>query len=796
MVAATFSMHFVVAFIMLVVCISSVVIAFIPSAITVQREALNLVSSVTDAVMQRVHFDVHRRYRNIRQGVDVLHRAATQQNLMKTMDPLVFASWAGSLVLREDVGAHLILRDNRGFALSSASTVNNGEGMTNFVFVENATEPGVFLKTGFFQLNTNTPANSEQPWTRLNSSALFSAQGIASDIFNLTNRIADLAWTRVGPRNSSRTPSSVIGFGGPVYHLDDTDPGRREQFVGVTERGENAADYFASLKMTTSGVAMLVDVASGALIGGSITDPSATLSADGSPVLTTLSAIQDARVASIIHAARGATGDGESASQLLTCTDPCFFAFWPHDGSLGSFSGLFDVPPRGAQATAHSVFIRSFIAVRVRDIQDDAGLHLRLILIVPADDVIANFRKGIWIGALVPFVVVPCLSLVLALVVFLLLAPLRLVEKILAMHIHEHCDDNRNINESELLALLDYGLQRAAFSEVASILRALSRLVIELRLLAAFSSSSSLYKTSTTVARRRSTTTTTTTTTTDADATVAARHTEDAGPTPVGAARMTTGVYGSGGFWEVPVTVVTGLVDGLRTSSHMHHEEPMLMLELHKDVIAALQYHVARFVGGSLASFYGDVFMLHFNAVDRTVGHALAAVDVMLAFFADLRWQQPPSVRQTYQPRSLSVYAGMSTEAAVCGLMGGTNALRTFTIISPCVNDAALLCRLAHQKQFPMLLSWRTVVAVRTLLDRHPQLPLDQPPPPSSAVPSSYFSSPTGKSQLTTATATTTTTDMRSTSRRFPFAWSRRMAPVLDVVGPGETTVSQAWTVS
>ncbi|CUG90272.1 GPI-anchored surface protein, putative [Bodo saltans] len=80
-------------------------------------------------------------------------------------------------------------------------------------------------------------------------------------------------------------------------------------------------------------------------------------------------------------------------------------------------------------------------------------------------------------------------------------------------------------------------------------------------------------------------------------------------------------------MWSVPVTTLDATI---ATSQPYHRlDDPMTTLRRHSAVLTALQRCIASFSGVSIDVQMGDRFMLHFNALQRTPKHVLAAISVV-----------------------------------------------------------------------------------------------------------------------------------------------------------------------
>lgn len=124
--------------------------------------------------------------------------------------------------------------------------------------------------------------------------------------------------------------------------------------------------------------------------------------------------------------------------------------------------------------------------------------------------------------------------------------------------------------------------------------------------------------------------------------------------------------------------------------------------------------------------FFGDRFLVHFNALHRTPKQVSAAVRFVQRCCARLDALQREARIAAYQQQQVHnaadaflfaheprpVTFGVASGLAVCGFMG-PRAMRVFTVVSPCVVQAGVMCRLATTRDLPVLLMWRSVTAAR-----------------------------------------------------------------------------------
>ncbi|CUF19486.1 membrane-associated protein, putative [Bodo saltans] len=156
---------------------------------------------------------------------------------------------------------------------------------------------------------------------------------------------------------------------------------------------------------------------------------------------------------------------------------------------------------------------------------------------------------------------------------------------------------------------------------------------------------------------------------------------------------------GSSGLWRVPVTTIFIGLDPFMFNPQT--QEAMTIYNSHRAILEVFQKHVAKFAGASLDQFYGNRFLIHFNASGRTPKHALAALSVALG-----------SLREV--PDGVSF--GISSSVSMCGYMGPPSC-KVFTVVSNNVTHAGIMTRLAPEfkilGKLRVLLTWRATEVVK-----------------------------------------------------------------------------------
>ncbi|CUG90636.1 Hypothetical protein, putative, partial [Bodo saltans] len=157
----------------------------------------------------------------------------------------------------------------------------------------------------------------------------------------------------------------------------------------------------------------------------------------------------------------------------------------------------------------------------------------------------------------------------------------------------------------------------------------------------------------------------------------------------------------------------------------------------------------------SVDHFFGDHFLVHFNASARTPKHVLVGLSVVVETVKELKatfvsstkkltatvntpltegpgGAEPNSPAPTTTPsvkpkrsnkapltsrrRRPIVCFGVASCLSQCGMMGPP-CMRVFTVVSQGESQAAAVSRIAMTMELPMLLTWRVVEVARNELD-------------------------------------------------------------------------------
>jgi class 3 adenylate cyclase len=720
------SVTLVVAGLLVLTAVSAFIIAYVPALTTVQNTSMDFVLRTAAARSENIQEVVSHRFRSIRQGTETLYRAVSQKNLLANGNPIDFAVYAAPFAAALNVAPHLVRSDAYSVSTAVANTVTNGpDAPDGFVHLLNITTPGTLINIGQFSLFTYVPLNQTQPYMSVYTYATYFNQPVAVDIMNLTSHssAAPVRWTRLAPRNTARAPSSIIAFGGPLYHPTAANPLDRVQYFGVNERGEVLGAYFSGLNISAHGIAILVDVKTRAYAAGNVADATAQL-VDGVPTLIPLNNITDSRVSHILHLAAAAAaalgGDGDrSGSVFLTCDVPCTFTYWPSKNDL----------VEGSQwnRLRHPVLFQHFSSIRVVEVSDDLGLEMRIVVIIPSDDVLKLLGAGVLAATIAPTVLVGTLGIVCVVLSWYIFRNLRTAELVLNTLSTTSLMQSRGTPSVDAKVLSDLEAaefrkdkylmnfnvkQKSYFVELQRIDYALVRLIKELKLLRAFSrpgaalveSSSSASSAGTTPDSRSGRRATTTTVNVSALLGPSISKESDLGDASHNDSLENSKLipYNFKTLWRVPVTTMCVELAGL---GNLQSLDPTVIFTAHQQALDVLQKCMAQHATGggvSLDLFYGDRFLVHFNASHRTPRHAVLAVDTALAAASRLRGL----------PTGISARFGVATQHATCGLMGPRE-MKQFTVVSNVDAQAIMMASLSATDKFTCLMTWRCAEIVR-----------------------------------------------------------------------------------
>jgi hypothetical protein len=730
------SLKVVIVALMLVTSCAVIVCSFLTVAVRLQFDLLDFVTerSIADGdVMQHL---LSHRLRRMETACHVLFRAGSAQDLLGELDDVwKFADWAGPIVAQLDIGAGLLLPDGRGIRVSSQ---NDATFLQGYVLITNITSPGVFADVGQFQLYTHAPAASQQPWTRVYTDVEWKDVAAAADVTN-PNRSSPMQWAKVSPLNiyPSWTTESMLVIGGPVVVGSAVDPAKRLQFLFLEHRGEWLTQYFSEVKISDHAAALLIDVATGAFVAGSISDPTGTTSDDGVPHLQLVRDLNDERIRSFLSACVVSSHEaliGANGSQaIFRCHPPCVLTYWPSENEIRDET-------QKQQPRAFAAFGNSFTVVRVVQVSDPFSrldmLNLRLVVATPSDDIVGELIDRVGSTGVYLIVAAVASGLIVISAVTILLRDLSGLEaEMLRMTkvfsptalstnvlLQSEPTDGDEKSETKHFALQFPFL--ADFSRISVSLRMFSR---DLRTIRAFSSESVV--TSICSATPMATAAPSLDASPAEASLNATSHTRvvspsAAQPSPQNKLQLSGMVepYSkhSQRLWRVPVTTVamivnTSFLGGPRDDpAHVHQRQFA--------VVNVLRAHAAGISGSCFVdTFTGDNLLLHFNAVARTPKHVVAAlkyifkcqksIDRAVSALPLARTSQAIK-NESHENAVQPVYFGVAASVAHCGTMGPTSLL-SFNVVSPGVTQAAFMSRIAMSRNRLTMITWRAVEAAR-----------------------------------------------------------------------------------
>ncbi|CUG90971.1 transmembrane protein, putative [Bodo saltans] len=692
--------------------------ALIPPALQLPSEAMTFVVDTAASVSDKIQFSLAVQLRTVKSSCDTLFKAASERDLLtpnNALEPWQFLAWTSGIVARDNVTVILGRLDWRAIIVSPYNTLFSGDAsqgyvgaIPGYVFLYVASSPGHYVNYGFFQVDApHLPANATHPWANYSTGFTLENQPMVPKILeNSPNRTTPMQWTSLSVRNTSSPSSALITYGGSFSLPIAIDPKSREQLIMVNLRGESLSDFFSHVHVSATGTAILVDAVSGAFVAGSVRDATGAYTADEEPRLVNVTELRDPRISCILHAEavleENAPQDSvRSASEaLLSCTPPCLFTFWPHLNQLHEGR---DIVPLG-------VIGYRFSTVCVTRVQYAAGakLDLRLVVVLPSDDVLGVFLAGLYSSLYSPLATIVCVTVVVILSVSLVFRQLIDVEH----RIHELAC-TMLIPSREPVTLLGSSISvnsgeppmKSMFSEFDRLARVLHALKRELFTLRAFTFRSFDQSNETT-------------TTTEGGVSenppptsrMPREHSSDASR----ASSCIPYDLAVNATWRVPVITVraeigSALLGALRL-------DPLVTYHRQRDVLDVLQTHVKSAPGASV-DYFGDRFVVHLNASGRTPRHALVALSLCtqsaedIARLAEAYCNSEATPRSGFsspQPCELPFVCGIASAVAVCGMMGPA-AMKVFTVISVGESQAMFLSRIAKVDRHKILLTWRAV---------------------------------------------------------------------------------------
>ncbi|CUG86912.1 transmembrane protein, putative [Bodo saltans] len=306
------------------------------------------------------------------------------------------------------------------------------------VITNSTPSAGQFFDIGYFSLDNFSPINLSQPFTRKTNLASF----------NITNRpyypsiSTKIGWSPAYVTVLTKT--SAISIGGP-WGADVGAPS--DSTYSLHDYTQDVVAYFQTLRISKTGVAMLVDVGTSAFVGGNIADGSVVFNVNGTASLVRLDELQDWRVQPTIAAARPHNNNASAPSVLLTCATPCNLVLcseglFPLESrpftlfseyTLVSVASITDTLGLNMQKknglfpleSRPFTLFSEYTLVSVASITDTLGLNMRLIVILPAGDFVSGVRTSATASMVAAAVVIAIVLLIVFVGVHFATKPLR-----------------------------------------------------------------------------------------------------------------------------------------------------------------------------------------------------------------------------------------------------------------------------------------------------------------------------------------------------------------------------------
>ncbi|CUE74709.1 membrane-associated protein, putative [Bodo saltans] len=656
------SIKVVVGALLLLVSMITMIACQLPPAMYLQQDASVLAEQAAQVTTSKSLAFNSQHLQRMVAACHVLHRAASRQDILNVEDMLL---WVGTVVEKEDFGAGLFSDSGQGIYISAQPSTTTEPIVPGSVYVANLTA-GEHYDVALYEVATRS--QQKDTWQRVPTSVDWDKFPQVAAWKGSSDSMMGPRWARLVPFSdysgsvSDHTESGLF-YGGPVGD------GTNRQYVMFVMRGSWFSQYFTTLSISEHGAALLIDAVSGAFVAGNINDPTGK---DNNTQLMPISELRDPRIAPILSAPG-------SLDNLLTCTPPCTFTYWPYNNEMHPSSeedNTFFTGP----------LYRSRVIIHVERVcgassYDDSELDLRLITALPTDDVIGGFililRRSLYITTATVIVLVVALLVTIA----LSLRGLSDVEEemlrmALMLDPHQHpnpphssspshasragpCDVKRSFSSSLLHA-------ESAFVEVNNIFVAVRALSRQLYTLRAFSTPAM--------------------TSFDNANTTGSREADAALRQSIAPYTATLATVESRGLWQVPVTTV--VMRFLRPPTHP--AATWLYDDLEKAhsysnaVHAVVHKLVLRIPGASVDGWFGDYVMMHLNGRSRTPNHCIAAVVLAqkcLRAIENKRRRGGASRAVAPYWRPPSVHCGIASMVAHCGFIGPAT-LRTFTVVS------------------------------------------------------------------------------------------------------------------
>lgn len=448
---------------------------------------------------------------------------------------------------------------------------------------------------------------------------------------------------------------AVVPCGAPIVLPNGTSVGG----FYVRTRAKIVVEYFQSLKVATTGRAMLVDPETGFFVASNNpADPLTKTFPNGTTVVTSYTDVVDPLIQSVT---------ASLGEQLLTCSPmPCSF-------KVGS----------GADLTY----------VTVSSVNDSFALNKRLVIMIPSEDFLGKIRSSATTSLAAAAGAVAGLLICASIAVLLIARPLQRLEARLYASVTLEDD----VDEE--------GGGKSVFTEILRIEEAYDKLQCELQKVKSFLPQSVLKQLeerddeendddegeiadSPTTSYARSATV-------DGGRTVS-RRTDSVGRSTHHTMHSMTSeerrlaiergrtLNTTSSLQLRPCTVVLVNTDGL----HKHMKSPSTLTATHTSIMNIIATHVNA-TKGVLDAFHGDRFTLTFNSSTNCASHGAKAAQFVLLVLHDVALQTTASPAKP-AATPLLLRFGVATGRALCGNLG-TEKIKRFCTVGPVLNQAQML---------------------------------------------------------------------------------------------------------
>ncbi|CUG05290.1 membrane-associated protein, putative [Bodo saltans] len=642
---------------------------------------------------------------------------------------------------------------------------------------------------GYFDASTTSlaPINTSHPWQYNVSIPLSDLPGLSILFGDLQRSLPSPSSPSISALSSSWRIDETSSTTTLQYVAADVNVlTRRSLFLAVDLPAVTLSSVIASTNISYAGASILFDASTAYVVASNTEDQLSSWnndnnasSDDGSGI--GLQNLIDPRVSPIFHA-RSVTQQGDvvdGATAVMRCATPCSFLYWAHKGELTldtNTLGLFDL------------LFYNFVSVQIVDVKTGGGsrsataaadaLNLRLMETTSEYEVLhVQLRRFEWAVA-APFFLVGVVWIIFMVSVGRALKGLGEAEHNIGLlaqlfvqggggkETYAANSDAREENAEKLPHHVGNGstpaVTSSVFYEIKFMLKAIDGLCRELLLLRAFSGLNTAAGLFQSQAQPVSTEGSSSATALDSlgedgaaavspSTSLTQRTPSSSSPTmprvmsvPSGRKNMSPNhhhgavaplfpTYDLRGLWKVPITSVhisVASLGGGHSDAEVHAADPVRLHQRQCSILSVLQKSTSRFSGASVDHFFGDQFLLHFNAIKRTPKHVLCAMTVLDECLrmidaldrqtspSDHQVAGPPNVENTHhKEQCVSMTCGIASSVALCGLMGPA-ALKTFTVVSNSEPQAAAMTRVAEALHISAVMTWRAVEIARHELQK------------------------------------------------------------------------------